>query len=569
MPNILMRVGVRSIACLALLACACPGAAQAQQRQSVMSLAVSTYNEPTTLRVSGLFDLPADSTIAGDVAVLNGPVTIAGHVRGTLVAINADVRLRAGAQVDEHVIVVGGTVQREDDVRVGGEVRTQAELLFYSIVDGRLVTEDRGVDWRPRFGHGSGDDRGDSYTDLFFVAARSYNRVEGLSAVVGPRLRRPTDWGRVEVEAFGVVRSAEPIKWGRATIGHDVRADLRLGVRNGLTIGARAYDVISPVESWQLTDTEAGLASFVLKRDMRDWYGRHGGEGSIGLRLGDEVSLSFAAGSERWHSPLERNPFTLFRGDDRWRANPSLDVGTVDLSALRLVIDTRERFRSPWLGGWYVRADLERGRGSLARDPGPLPVIPLAEDVNYTRGFIDARRYTRIAYGTAINARIVAGGWLGGDQLPLQRRLSIGGPGSVEGHDFRRAWYDANDVFTCGGIDSRAGRPTLCDRIALAQLELRQEFDVDVFRNDHDDDWWRPGFNTRGAWVLFVDAGRGWGVQQGAPGVRHEHGLPPLSSFRTSIGAGLDFGSLGVYVAKSTSTGKEPMNVIVRLGRRF
>jgi hypothetical protein len=32
------------------------------------------------------------------------------------------------------------------------------------------------------------------------------------------------------------------------------------------------------------------------------------------------------------------------------------------------------------------------------------------------------------------------------------------------------------------------------------------------------------------------------------------------------IGAGLDFGSIGVYVAKSTSTGCEPMNVIVRWG---
>lgn len=555
-----------ALASLATFVAAPPASAQGRS-SSAMNAAVNTYNAGGTRRVSGQFDVPADSTVRGDVAVINGPVTIAGRVTGTLVAINADVRLVTGASIDEDLIIVGGTMTREDGVTIAGEVRTQAELLFYTMEDERIVPEGRGVDWRPRFGRPDYEDRGDSYTDLFFVAARSYNRVEGLSAVVGPRIRRQTDWGRVQVEALGVVRTAEPIRWDRGTIGHDIRADLRLGVTNGLTLGARAYDVIDPVEAWQLRDTEAGLAAFVLHRDMRDYYGRHGWEGSVGGRLGEEVSLSFAGGSEQWHSPDARRPFTLFRDDDPWRPNPGFDPGRVDLTSVRLTIDTRDRGRSPWLGGWYLRGDIERGRGTITRDPGLLPVVPTPEDVNYTRGFIDARRYTRLSHGTSVNARIVAGGWLGGDQLPTQRRLSVGGPGSVEGHDFRRAPYDT-DVFACGGL-ALPGRPTLCDRIAVAQLELRQDFDVDLLRSDRDDDWWRLGFNTRGAWVVFADAGRGWGVQSGGPGIRHESGLPPLSSFRTSIGAGLDFGSLGVYLAKATSTGREPMNVIVRLGRRF
>ena len=31
----------------------------------------------------------------------------------------------------------------------------------------------------------------------------------------------------------------------------------------------------------------------------------------------------------------------------------------------------------------------------------------------------------------------------------------------------------------------------------------------------------------------------------------------------------VDFGSIGLYLAKSTSTAAEPMNFLVRLGRRF
>ncbi len=559
---------LRVLWCLLLLALPL-GAQQREGRAaSVTAGAVNIYNASGTMRVSGALDVAADRTITGDVAVLNGPVTVAGRITGSLVAINADVRLLPGASIGADLLVVGGTVTRDDGVIVTGEVRTQAELLLYTLEGERLVPEERGFDWRPRWSGPGFEDRGESYTDLFFVAARSYNRVEGLSASVGPRFRRPTSWGRVQVEAFGVVRSASPVRWDRGTIGHDIRGDLRLGVRNGLVLGARAYDVIDAVESWQLGNDEAGLASFVLHRDMRDWYGRHGGEGSLGVRVGEEISLSVAVGSERWRSVESRRPFTLFRDSDPWRVNPNIDPGKVDLASVRLRVDTRDKLRSAWLGGWFVQGDIERGRGTIARDLGPLPGIPVDESVSYTRGFVDARRYTQIAPGTQLNARIVAGGWLGGDRLPLQRRLSIGGPGSVEGNDFRRSWYET-DVFTCGGIAERAGRPTLCDRIALAQLELRQGFDVHILRNDRDDDWWRLGINTRGAWVLFADAGRGWTIDDGAPGIRNDRGLPPLSSFRTSVGAGLDFGDIGVYVAKSTSTGREPLNVIVRLGRRF
>ena len=40
------------------------------------------------------------------------------------------------------------------------------------------------------------------------------------------------------------------------------------------------------------------------------------------------------------------------------------------------------------------------------------------------------------------------GGWLGGDELPLQRRLSVGGSGTLPGFDFRR-FHEQNDVGMC------------------------------------------------------------------------------------------------------------------------
>lgn len=542
-------------------------AAQPRTRNaSTMWGAVVVYNDPGTTRVSGPLDVPVEREITGDVAVLNGPVIVAGRITGSLVAINADVRLMAGARIGNDLIIVGGVLTREDGVTVVGEVRTQAELLRYTFDGDRLVPEeDRGAEWRPRFDR-HGEDRGESYTDLFFVAARTYNRVEGLPILVGPRFRRPTSWGRVQVEALGVVRTAGPVRWDRGTLGHDARFDLRLGVKNGLVLGARAFDVVEPVESWQLTDPEAGLATFVLHRDMRDHFGSHGWEASLGGRLGEEASLSFVAGSERWRSVEERRPFTVTRDQERWRINSPMDEGKVDLASVRLRVDTRERLRAPLWGGWFVNADVERGSGTITREFGPGPVGPIVpEEVTYTRGFIDARRYNRLSPGTELNLRVVAGGWMGGDRLPLQRRLSVGGPGSIEGYDFRRNWHDADDVFTCGGIASWDGRPTLCDRIALTQIELRQALDFDWYRGDR---WWRFRDVTP-AWVLFADAGRGWTTPDTPGAVSHGKGLPPLSTFRTSIGAGIDLGEIGFYLAKSVTTPDETLNFTVRLGRRF
>ncbi len=537
------------------------------QGRGVGHAAVSLYNAEGTMRIVGAYDLPAGRTVTGDVGVVNGPVVIHGRITGSLVVINADVRLATGSSIGQDLMVIGGILRRDDGSAVGGEIRTQLELLHYELEGDRLSVSGGLGNWTPTV-DGPWRDRRDSYTELFFVAARTYNRVEGLPILVGPRFRRPTEWGRVQVEALGVVRSADPVRWDRGTIGHDARAEIRLGVSNGLVLGGRLFDVIEPVESWQLREAEAGLSTFLLHVDPRDHYGRHGVEGTLGGRLGEEASLHAVLGSERWRSVSARRPYSLLRDDRPWRMNDAMDEGTVDLIGLRLNVDTRERLRAPWTGGWYVKADLERGRGTIARAPKIGDAATPPEEVTYTRGFLDARRYNKISPGTALNLRLVAGGQLGGDQLPLQRRFSVGGFGALDGYDFRRAPYDF-DVFTCGGMTEREGFATQCDRMALAQVELRQNFQMDIVRSDREDDWWRPGFNGRGSWVIFADAGRGWSVGTGDPEYRTDRGLPPLKSFRTSIGAGLDLGGIGFYVAKAASTNEEKVNFFVRLGRRF
>jgi hypothetical protein len=541
--------------------------------------AVELYNAPATKRTNGAYDLPASGVVTGDVAVLNGPVTIAGHVVGSVVAINADVRLAPGARIDHQLLIVGGTVVGADSARIDGETLKQVELLRYHLDGDRLVAErDPEYDdtwWRRH--HVLNDLRhGEAYTDFFYVASRAYDRVEGWSSVVGPRFQRYTSWGNVNLEAFGVVRSASPVKWGEQTLGHDVKAEVQFGEPIGVAVGARSFDVVQPTESWQMENGEVGLASVVLHRDFRDYYGRHGGEGFVRFLDGKDADLTFSLSDEQWNDERQRDPWTLFRNDDAWRPNPFMDTGDMHLFTTRLHIDTREHAGSPW-SGWYVSGEVESGSGTLARIGSPLNFDPATgtllpttfEPVKYTRGLFDVRRYNRIAPTMSLNLRIVAGGWLGGDELPTERKLSLGGPGTLPGYGFRETGMTP-DVLQCSNGIAQPGTPAECDRIALVQVELRSRFFAGSLRDDASDDWWRPGLNGRMEWVVFADMGRGWLVGPQDGGSSYPSGLfPPLASYKADVGLGIDFSGLGVYVAKALSDGSEGPRFIVRLARRF
>jgi hypothetical protein len=563
---------------LVLAAAPRPAPAQAHDTttvrlSSIARNAVETYNSSGTMRVVGAFDVPSSKVVTGDVAVLNGPITIAGRIEGTLVAINADVRFAPGGSVQHQLFIVGGVIAGRDSARIGGEILLQPELLRYHLDGERLVADQEPElddTWWQRHNVRHDFRHGAAYSDFFFVASRAYNRVEGLAFVVGPRFQRSPDWGKINIEAFGVVRTASPVAWGDQTLGHDAKAEVQFGKPIGVALGARVFDLVAPTEAWQLGDGEVGFASAILHRDYRDYFGRHGGEGFLRLQGGDDTDVTVTLGDEQWRDERDRDPWTLFRGSAPWRPNPVMDIGSMHVLTTRLRVDTRDRVGSAW-AGWYFVGEVERGAGRLTRLGAPVLtfVTPVAEAVDYTRGFLDVRRYSRIAPDVNLNLRLAAGGWLGGDQLPTERRLSVGGPGTLPGYAFRETGFTP-DILQCSGGIVQAGTPAQCDRIALLQVELRSRFLAGSLRDDAADDWWRPGFNHRMQWVLFADAGRGWRVGTPDGALFYAQGdVPSFSSWKSDVGAGLDFGGLGVYWAKAVRDASEPSRLIVRLEHRF
>lgn len=552
-------------------------AAVDQLPRAVVREVVRLYDEPHALRAFARVDILPAQTVEGNVSVIDGPLFVEGRITGRILAINADVILRPGARVGGDILVVGGDVEGERDADIGGEIRVYRPALQFTREGERIIVEEseRQPDdeaWWRRWERGRAGGRTESR--IAVASAGAYNRVDGLPIDVGPVVVHRPAWGEIRGQAFAVVRTATSFRGDTNNLGHDLALEVSRGREAGVRAGGRIFNVNAPVESWQLTPLEYGFAAFLFRRDYQDFYGRHGGGGHVALfdeALG-EVRVAYS--HERWAPRAAHNPFTLLRGG-AWRENPLMDAGRMHLVSVSGSLDTRNDDDRPW-SGWFVRADVERGIGDLnvlAPTPPGTRRDAAPGRTAYARGFLDARRYNRVGPAAQLNFRLVTGGWLGGDPLPLQRRLSVSGAGALPGFDFRTP-VDAGDVGTCTGPATGpavivAGRPALCDRIALAQVEYRGDLHFDLFGGFdwRDDDM---HFRSDATWVVFADAGRGWLVGPREGELRYGRGeLPPPGTFRSDAGLGVDFGEFGVFVAKALSHGGEPPNFLFRLRHRF
>jgi hypothetical protein len=544
----------------------------------VATEAAGRYNETTTIRVVGRLDVTPDSGVAHSVAVIEGPVTISGHIAGSLTAINTDVRLEPGAKIDGDLLIVGGSpiVPQPDSITVGGATLAFAQRMHYHIDSaGVLFAEDESSkSWWSKWlalRHRKG------FADFTVATARTYNRVEGLPVYIGPTVHRELPWGSVGLDALNIVRTGDfsitPTTWG-----YKVAGDAQFGhAHNGaVRFTLRAYDDIVPVEDWQLSDAEVGLASFFFRRDYRDYYQRHGGSGTVSLSDG-YADFHFGVANEHWSSLSALDPLFIFRTVGRWRPNPDLDDGTFQTISGGLQFDTRNDRSDPW-AGWFVKADVEYGTGRVGiygerspplgqpgeTTPGGPPVTGSGAGQAYTRLFFDVRRYNRLGPNDQLNLRLVLAGSTNGP-LPLEKRLSVGGPGTIPGYDFRTPGDDRTDVASCASGPKPDGNPAQCDRIALAQIEYRHDLRIDIGPTGHG-----IGFHRDGAVVAFADAGRGWLVGPQSGTLRYpNNAFPAPGTFLTDAGLGFVVDPVGIYVAKALSYIQERPHVELRVQHRF
>lgn len=578
------------IALSALLLAAAPAAAQqpgapAARADSVgrMDLpsevaeeVVDFFNDSRTLHFSGRTRIPEERAVEGDVAVLGGPLTVAGRIAGRVVVINGNVELLPGAVVEGDLTVVGGEITGLDDARVSGQVLSYTERLRYSHRGDRIVRPEAGR----REGRSSGWERetGLGRATFLVTTGQSYNRVEGLPILFGPVIETEGS-NPFRVRALAVYRTENGPFLRTERWGHDVSAEQFLGGHRELRVGGGVYSVVAPIEDWHLSDTENGLSTFLFHRDFRDHYERKGWNAYATVEpRGTPFSLTGGYRSERHASVAAGDPWTIFDNGDAWRPQPLVGEGRLNSVYAAAELDTRNDRDEP-SNGWFVQGKLEHALNddlvrpaALQASGGGFVAVPAVPYGRFTTGLLDVRRYNRIDPESRLNLRLLLAGSLDGSALPPQRQHVLGGEGSLPGYSLFELDCGARVdrvVRPAGGAAPAGAEPAFftgygCDRFALVQAEYRGDLSFRFnwsgrgwWNDDEDATRYRESWDADVDWVLFADAGHGWSTRRF---LGEDTGV--------DAGFGLVFDEVGVYAAVPLRNGRG-VNLFVRLGSRF
>lgn len=574
---------MRSFLALLMVVIAVPLSAQEQEIRSAnlppdVERELLRMYEGAARRTAGPAVIEPSEVVDGDVAAVGGPLRIAGEVRGSVAVVGGDLELDPGGRVTGRVTVIGGEVRMADGARVDGTITSYGRS---DNVRSRDRTRDR---WYGR----DGDSR------LSLRTGASYNRVEGLPILFGPVIRTSGS-NPLELKAFMIWRT-EAGTLDSDRIGYLVTAEQFLGGRRAFSFGAGAFSEVESLDAWQIRDLEASLAAVLFHRDYRDHYERIGWKTFLRAQSEVGVEARLELRSEE-HRPLAAgDPWALFDRSAGWRLQPLVAIGDVRTVAGALELDLRDEDRRS--DGWWARIAFERPvGGSLARpeltnvtpyppspvaDPDPNAVIGAADyDLGFTAGFIDVRRYTRVGWRSDLRLRVMAGGSLTESTLPPQYQHALGGPGTLPGFPAFQADCGARSL--AGSYREERFFPAYgCDRFAAVQVEYRGGLSLDLGFGEHEHrdrdgdrstghvwnrDWWDRDWEVDldPSWVVFLDAGRGWGYADPALGMEDRS-----TGTLYDAGVGLLFGDLGIYAAVplNQEMEREP-RFLVRLGRRF
>lgn len=535
----------------------------------VLQEALLAFNDGDATRLEGDVTLPAGSRWTGRIALYRGDLRVAGEIVGPVVVINGNLRLLEGGVIRGDILVVGGRLVVASGATHEGRARAYWDAApVVREAGGKLAEREARrslselAQAQKTFGSGK-------FTTAIIVATGGvYNRVEGLPLALAPRFTwRPDRRNTLRLELRGILRTSADPSGTRSLLGYHADVEWRRAGRVGLVAGARAYSVFDAIETQPLAREESGWSALLLQRDYRDWYERQGVDGYVGVLPVRALRIDVSLRREDQRTVRAGDPWSLFRNKEVWRPNPLIDDGTYTMAGLSVAYDTRNDRDAP-TSGWWLTAGYEWGTSANV-GPVPLPAeirdaIPIDRRYEFSRIRFDLRRYSRLDASNRINLRLSGAGWVGGDPLPLQQRLSLGGPGdALPGYGFRALRCQPADY-----VDEST--PALCDRAIAVQAEFRHRLGVDW--NFHVRDRTRRELDRvigirQPDLVFFVDAGDAWLAGDG-PGRVPANRLPVLREWAADLGVGLDAGGMGIYMAKAL-TGNEPLRLSVRLKQRF
>ncbi|UCC26690.1 MAG: hypothetical protein JSU98_06185 [Gemmatimonadales bacterium] len=522
---------------------------------------VAFVNDPATLRFEGDALIPRGRTVEGPLALVGGILTVDGEVRGDVVVLNGDLILGDEGVVTGDVLVVGGSLTRGTSSRVGGLVTLYARGLPLGQEDGRLVLrEDRRRD-RPALYIGG--------SRLSIRAGTGYNRVEGLPILLGPVINTGGRYP-LRFDALATFRTQSGLSLD--DMGYWIRLEQALGGGPRFRLGAAAYSEVQAMEGRGVADLESSLATLLFHRDLRDYFQNEGWQAYLDMTaLEAPVTARLTYRLEDHYEVAVGDPWTLLRRDSEWRPNPLVGRGTLSSLEAELEVDNRNNPENP-SDGWYLNASIRRGLDgdleipSYRQSPTGPELAPTPVSTSSTLATLDLRRHARVDPVSDLRLRVLISGALDRKPLPPQWQSALGGEGSLPGYP--RFSLDcgarSQPVLVTEGERDRTTYPFYgCDRTALFQAEYRGELSFDLDLSPDGESWdswsWWPNVDLTVAWLVFLDAGRGWSF---TPGGADTETL-------ADVGAGFLLGKLGFYWAYPLNGEDRDVNFFVRLQYRF
>jgi hypothetical protein len=509
------------------------------------------HSHEIPLRFKGDDKIVEGQYVESDVIILNGTLIVAGEVRGTVLAIFADVELDSSAVVTGDVVSVDGKVWRRKGSKVIGDiVETEAaNERSHRVYRGMQKKEEDNEEYERK-------ERSIRYYENIDAKPvwANYNRVDGWT--FGMKLPE-SEWWQRHNHNFALIGKGGysfASKWWQYQIGleHGLFDD------NILALGGECHNMTDTQDHWIISDEENSFAAAVLKEDFQDYYKRTGYSFYGVQKLAHSVDIKAEYRFDDFSNLVNHTNWAMFGKHKTFRDNPmALPYGFStrpllnenDSEALRirsfcatLTIDTRDRLKQP-TQGWYIQAFGERAG------------YELTSDLEFERAIVDVRKYIPMGWDENLNIRLRAGSARG--VLPPMYWFDLGGISTLRGSRFKELTGD---------------------RMVLANAEYR--------------------ISTGDAWflshqfdiVLFVDSGYAWFANEETPAMlntwpiddqnqelaqqtmlRDSFDTLTWSDLKTSVGIGLEAcnGDFRVDFAKKTDGSGNDIIITARITRSF
>lgn len=360
--------------------------------------------------------LRRDSTVSSTIIVLGRNVAVGARVNGDVIVIGGDLFVHPGAFITGRALAVGGCVYPSALATISGGTACWRDHTFDA------VETDRGIalDYRA-LGHQE-PLRFISLPVIYGVRVPSYDRVNGLSAGVGPRL---TPLGA----ALAGRLTIDPVVTYRSHLGEfDPSVVVRYDQSRRAAFELSALRGTFTNDAWIRGDIVNSVLTLVTGKDVRNYYRADRGEARL-IRL--------------WEGEkFEHEPFVGARTERGWPVGPTPSAVSEPWSAFGR--DDREE------GALRPNPPVQRGRissgllGSTLRwESGDVKVtsnalveVPFQNSLgrDFVQGTLDVavgfptfglQRFSFEAHGVLTL----------GDTAPAQRFAYLGGSGTLPTFD--------------------------------------------------------------------------------------------------------------------------------------